>query len=137
MSHVDDDDRALVSALLDGCVDPSRFGHVQHVRAAWALLEEVGLERALASYPAAIQRIAAQHGASQRYHATITLAYLFLIDERRRAHAGASWAEFAAANADLLSWSPSILERYYTRDRLWSDDARRFFVFPDRTHGQG
>ena len=137
MSHLDDDDRALLSALLDGGVDASRFGHGQHVRAAWALLEDVGLERTLASYPAAIRRIAARHDAPQRYHATITLAYLFLIDERRRAHPRASWDEFAAANPDLLSWSPSILERYYSRERLWSDDARRFFVLPDRTHGQG
>jgi hypothetical protein len=136
VSHVDNDDRALLRQLLDGTVDASHFGHAQHVRAAWALLEDVGLERAVSVYPAAIQRLAAHHGAPQRYHATVTLAYLFLIDERRRVAAHASWAEFAAANADLLTWSPSILDRYYTRERLWSADARSFFVLPDRTHGQ-
>jgi hypothetical protein len=137
MSHADDDDRALLSALLGGSVDASRFGHAEHVRAAWALLEDGGIERAILTYPAAIQRLAANHGAPRRYHATVTLAYLFLIDERRRAHPKSSWRAFAAANADLLTWTSSILDRYYTRERLWSDDARSHFVLPDRSYGQG
>ena len=37
-----------------------------------------------------------------------------------------------AANADLLIWKPSILERYYSRELLSSDLARRTFVMPDR-----
>ena len=35
-------------------------------------------------------------------------------------------------NRDLLTWKPSILERYYTSDTLFSDRARRSFVLPDR-----
>ena len=44
---------------------------------------------------------------------------------------GTSKPERWAQNADLLSWKPSILDRYYTADVLWSDRARRTFVMPD------
>jgi len=40
------------------------------------------------------------------------------------------WESFASANADLLTWKPSILDRYYDRSTLDSDLARRAFVMP-------
>jgi hypothetical protein len=43
-----------------------------------------------------------------------------------------SWESFAAANPDLFSWGPSILDRYYTPETLASDAARATFVTPDR-----
>ena len=42
------------------------------------------------------------------------------------------WEEFAASNPDLLTWRPSVLERYYTPEALGSDLARRVFLLPDR-----
>ena len=64
---------------------------------------------------------------------TITVSFVLLINERlARDEAGASWAVFAAANPDLLSWKPSVLDRYYTKDTLDSAHARRGFVMPDR-----
>ena len=39
---------------------------------------------------------------------------------------------FAAANMDLLSSRPSILDRYYRAGTLASERARRSFVLPDR-----
>jgi len=45
---------------------------------------------------------------------------------------GADWEPFARANPDLLTWRPSILERYYLPETLASDAARRVFVLPDR-----
>ena len=86
---------------------------------------------ALPRFVAALQRYAAHHGAPQRYHATITLAYFFLIAERReRRPELATWEEFAAANPDLLRWQGGILERLYSPETLASDLARRAFVLP-------
>ena len=69
------------------------------------------------------------------YHETITIAYVLLISERLDGAGAASalpWTTFAEQHADLLEWNPSILERYYTSETLWSDRARRTFVMPDR-----
>jgi hypothetical protein len=55
-----------------------------------------------------------------------------LMAERMRAHRAESWEEFASSNADLLVWKGGVIEKYYTKQALESDLARRVFVLPDR-----
>ena len=56
-----------------------------------------------------------------------------IINERvQRAGGGLGWEEFASANPDLLTWRPSVLDRYYTPETLGSELARSVFLLPDR-----
>lgn len=105
------------------------FHHRDHVHAAWCYLRRSPVLAALDQFTASLKRFAAGQGKPQLYHETITWAYLFLIHERRRD--GESWDEFAVRNPDLLSWRPSILERYYRAETIGSDRARRSFLLPD------
>lgn len=41
-----------------------------------------------------------------------------------------TFEEFAEANPDLLTWHPSILDRYYPREILTSELAQRTFLMP-------
>ncbi len=113
------------------------FHHVDHVRLAFAYLSEFSALDALERFAAALQRYAAARGKTQLYHATITHAYFFLIRERM-ARAGLDgkpaplWDEFSERNADLLTWKPGILSRYYSQETLQSDLARSVFLFPDK-----
>ena len=43
-----------------------------------------------------------------------------------------TWEDFARGNPDLLVWNPSVLDRYYEKETLGSELARRVFVLPDR-----
>jgi hypothetical protein len=112
------------------------FHHRDHVRAAWLFVRKYGVLVALDRFSAALKRFAVTKGRPQLYHATITWAYLLLINERLMRQSTASWDAFAAANADLLSWKPSLLDQYYTPELLWSDLARTSFVMPDRIAGR-
>lgn len=128
-------DRELVAAV-EGCtLGGADFHHADHVRLAWIYLREAPLLEGLERFTATLKRFAAHHGAAGKYHATITWAYLLLIHERMQRSSATAWDEFAAANADLLAWKPSILERYYTAPTLASAVARRTFVLPDRLAG--
>jgi hypothetical protein len=49
-----------------------------------------------------------------------------------REGARATSEEFVARHPDLITWKPSILDRYYRPETLRSDLARRVFVLPDR-----
>jgi hypothetical protein len=91
-----------------------------------------GTPGALAEFTTAIKRFADAKGATGLYHETITWAFLLLIAERQARNPAGTWEEFEAANADLLSWKPSILERYYSKELLASDLAKRAFLMPDR-----
>ena len=127
-------DRELVEAVERCTLGGDDFHHADHVRLAWIYLREGTLLEALERFSATLKRFAAHHGAATKYHETITWAYLLLIHERiARSGADADWESFRAANADLVQWKPSILERYYSRELLASDVARRTFVMPDKT----
>lgn len=131
-------------------IAPADFHHREHIRAAWAVLCHYPLTEALHRYRAALLRIAARAGKPGIYHETITWAYLLLIHERLaqvspamtqgsaakslkpgpEEKEGLHFAEFAARNPDLLTWPPSILDAYYSKEVLSSEHARRVFVLP-------
>lgn len=126
-------DRRFLHALETGTVAEEDFRHRDHIRAAWLLLHEVPPAAALQRFSEALKRFAGAHGKSGLYHETITWAYLLLINERmERGGRQRSWQNFSSANADLLTWRPSILTEYYRPETLGSDLARRVFLLPDR-----
>ena len=122
----------LLRGFVDTTLPADQFHHEQHVHVAWLFVRNYGMPAALGEFTTAIKRFAAAKGANGLYHETITWAFLLLIAERQAQRGGATWAQFAAANPDLLVWKPSILERYYSSELLKSELARKVFVFPDR-----
>lgn len=111
------------------------FHHADHVRVGWLYVRHFGMPEALARFANALRRFAMQRGAPGLYHETITWAYLLLIAEREAQKPAGSFADFAAANPELLSWQPSVLARYYRPATLDSALARRQFVLPDKLPG--
>jgi hypothetical protein len=126
-------DRDFLAAFEAGTLPEDRFHHPDHVRAAWLLLREEAPAAALARFSEALKRFAAAKGKTRLYHETITWAYVLLINERvQRSGRRLDWDAFALANPDLLTWRPSVLDRYYTSETLGSELSRQVFVLPDR-----
>jgi hypothetical protein len=128
-------DDELYQAFTSTALPADQFHHEQHVRVAWLFVCRHGMPAAIGEFSDAIKRFAAAKGAHGLYHETITWAFLLIIGERQARQPAATWPAFAATNPDLLAWKPSILERYYSKDYLMSDLARRTFVMPDRHEG--
>lgn len=99
---------------------------------AWNYLQEYPLATAIDRYASALKDFATHHGVPEKYHETITWAYMLIINERLENQPGQSWEEFNDSNPDLLSWPGGALQRYYTPDLLESEEARRTFLMPDR-----
>jgi hypothetical protein len=126
-------DRRFLHAFETSALAEKDFRHRDHIRAAWLLLHEGPPAAALQRFSEALKRFAAAHGKSGLYHETITWGYMLLINERmERGGRQRSWQNFSSANADLLTWRPSILAEYYRPETLSSDLARRVFLLPDR-----
>lgn len=122
------DDRDFIAAFEACTLPPAEFSHRAHVRLAWLYLREEPLLGALNRFAENLRRYATSLGAASKYHETITWAYLFLIHERMQRTPAASFDEFAAAHEELFN---GILEKYYRKETLASDVARRSFVMPD------
>lgn len=127
-TQVESDVRKELVALEDGTLDPARFPHSEHVRLGYEMLDRYSFGEAVARFSRGLQRIAANGGRPERYHETITVAFLALISERRAQRKHADWDEFMAANSDLLD--KRCLERWYGAEQLDSDLARKAFCLP-------
>lgn len=129
-------DEELLEAFEACSIDPSAFGHREHVRVAWLYLLEHPALLALGKMQEGLRRLTRSIGREAMYHETVTVAFVLLINERmERGGRSRPWEAFAAANADLFDRERPILGRYYTPELLGSELARRVFVFPDRIEG--
>lgn len=122
----------LIAQFESGVTPPESFHHAEHVRLAFEYLHRYPPLEALEKFSAALKRFAAAQGEADRYHETITWAFLLLIRERiARAGSIETWERFAAGNADLFVWKGGVLTTLYRPETLASDFTRRTFVLPD------
>jgi hypothetical protein len=129
-------DADFLRSFEDCTLPSSSFHHQDHVHLAWLYLRQFPILEALARFIEGLKRFAAANGRPGLYHETITWAFLLLIHERIARAPAETWEEFARQNLDLLTWSSSVLDRYYEKDTLASELARRVFVLPDRGMSQ-
>jgi hypothetical protein len=117
----------------EGCALPNgSFHHAEHVKMAFLYLQKYAPLEALGRFSSNLTRFAAAHGKPGLYNETITWAFLLIIRERTaRANCRQTWAEFSSTNADLLRWDDNILNKYYRKETLSSELAKRVFLFPD------
>jgi hypothetical protein len=125
-------DAEFLRSFEDCTLPNTSFHHRDHVRLGWLYLRQLPALEALARFTEGLKRFATANGKPGLYHETITWAYLLLIHERMARDETDSWKDFAQRNPDLLVWNPSVLDRYYEKETLGSELARRVFVLPDR-----
>ncbi len=126
-------DSAFLRAFLDATLPEADFDHESHVRAAFLLLQEQGLAHAIPMYCDALKALTRLYGKPQKYHETITIASLAIINARRLAMPARSWSGFRRHNPDLFSGD--FLRPHYTRAELATAMARRAFLLPRRGSG--
>jgi hypothetical protein len=124
-------DEEFARAFERGEVAATAFGHDAHVRLAWVYLRESeSFDAAVARIRDGIKRFAAAAGASQKYHETITILWMQLLDEARGRVGDCTFAELLERCPELADKDLPL--RYYPRERLFSDEARERWVPPLR-----
>ncbi|MEW5848564.1 MAG: hypothetical protein AB2A00_07100 [Myxococcota bacterium] len=123
------DDVAFLRAFEDGTLPPDELTHRAHVRVGWLYLTRYGDDDGARRIDDALRRYVAAVGAADRYHVTLTRVWIALVQHalRRGSHDG--FDAFMAANPELGE-SRYVL-RFYSEQRLWSEEARARFVAPD------
>jgi len=72
-------DEEFLRAFEDLSFPPDRFHHREHIRVAWLYLKSTDATRAAERMSEGIRRFANHHGATQKYHHTLTLAWMRLV----------------------------------------------------------
>ena len=129
-------DAEFVAAMEGLTLSGDDFRHYDHLRLAWIFLRESGGARsrditvATDRMTRTIQRFASHHGASQKYHDTMTRAYmLFVAAHVRMTPHLDDFGEFAVAHPELFD--RALPFHYYSDSRLMSSAARAGWVEPD------
>ena len=126
------EDDAFLVAFEATTLPEKAFDHGAHLRVAWLYLlrdRDLAPDRIVSG----IRRFAAAHGLLRKYHETLTRFWIAAVDLRMRAtSAGAAPETFAG----FLARSPDLFDRglvlqHYTRERLFSHEAREGFLPPD------
>jgi hypothetical protein len=127
-------DAQFLRALESCTLSPAEFGHQGHVRAAFLCLQQGEFAEALQRVRRAIRNFATHHGSPERYHETMTVAFVALIQERMfESGVRGGWPEFAGENPQLLD--AGVLGQFYTRAELESPLARSVFLLPRHAAG--
>lgn len=122
----------LVQAFEHATVDPDAFHHREHLYIAWCYLRSMPLEEAVPRYVHHLRRLAAALGAPQKFHATMTWAYLVLLDDAMRTTPSSTFDALMAARPEFLRHESGVLSAHYDRAQLDSAEARARFVLPKR-----
>ncbi|HEY3764810.1 MAG TPA: hypothetical protein VGL44_06595 [Gaiellales bacterium] len=105
------------------------FGHHEHIRLAWRELRAHDRPVALDRIETSIRHVAAAHGAPDKYHRTITEAWVALVAHHLEEAPAVGFDEFLARFPGLLD--TGLLTRHYSRELLAAPAARAGSVAPD------
>jgi hypothetical protein len=119
------------ATAFEACAIPNDlFRHRDHLRLAWIYLRRCGPSLAAARISDAIRKYAVHNGAPEKYHETVTLAWLRLVESAIKcAPEKASFEEILAICPELLE--KATLRKYYSSALLASKAARISLIEPD------
>jgi hypothetical protein len=123
-------DAEFLRAFEDLTFPAELFHHREHMRVAWLYLKSSDATRASENMAVGIRRFANHHGATQKYHHTLTLAWMRLVAAAMvETPEGLSFDEFLALNPELTD--KNLLAKYYSSELLQTSAAREGWIEPD------
>jgi hypothetical protein len=119
-------------AFEKGSLDPAGFNHRLHLSLAWRYLQRGGFPEGALHFRRHLQNYVAKVGAQDKYHETVTWAYLVLLNEELslRSPAGESFDAMIQRRPDLLDHRNGAVAQCYSKAQLDSPEARRVFMLP-------
>lgn len=107
------------------------FPHASHVRLTLIYLARHGVDETRRRMADGLLLFATMKGHPEKFHVTLTRAWLELIESARQQHPEARDPEALVAACPGLLDKDALL-RFYSPERLASDAARASWVAPDR-----
>ncbi|MGY3676960.1 hypothetical protein [Streptomyces sp. TE33382] len=106
-----------------------RFGHREHVHLTWLAVRRCGAPAAVGLVSDGIQRTARYAGAPQKYHATVSRAWVELVGHHVGERGDGDFTAFVGRHPELLD--KRLLTRFYRPATLAGSQAKNGWVEPD------
>lgn len=123
-------DVELTRALERGQIPDTGLHHHSHLLVAWVYLHEsTSVPEAAAKMSKTLRMIGAAGGRPEKYHETITLFWIYVLAQARVEANGVRLEEIVHRQPRLLEKDFPLV--YYSRELLFSERARKFWIEPD------
>src|SRR5689334_6460118 len=120
-------DEDFLRAFEDLSFPAGQFHHREHIRVTWLYLKSSDATRAAERMAAGILRFANHHGATQKYHHTVTLAWMRLVAAALvETPEGYDFTKFLVEHPEL--GDKDLLKKYYAPELVQSNAARESCV---------
>lgn len=122
-------DTEFLRAFLAGWPAGEHFGHRDHLRIAWLVIERHGPEVAAEVVGPKLKAMAVAGGVAPLYNETMTRFWIRLIAHVREA-TGATTIDAAIEKVPMLL-DKNLAQRHWSRTSMFGPEARKVWVEPD------
>jgi N-formylglutamate deformylase len=112
-------------------LDPAMFSHGAHLRLAYLLLEQYGLEEGIQQVQDQIQAFVRHVGAEDKYHVTLTVAAVYIVEHFRQKSKAKNFEEFVVEFPRLKTHFKDLIDSHYGINIFQSERARTEYLKPD------
>jgi hypothetical protein len=123
------DDTEFLRAFLGGWPQDQRFGHFEHLRIAWLVIDRHGPELAVEIVGDRLKAMAVAKGLAPLYNETLTRFWIRFLAHIREA-TGATTIDEAIERVPMLL-DKNLPLRHWSRTAMFGPDARVRWVEPD------
>ncbi len=114
-----------------GEIEPAAFDHRAHLRLAYVHLVTHGPDAAVGTFRNSLQAFLQRHQIdAAKFHETLTQAWLQAVWHFMQRSGNTRDSDEFLERSSVLQ-DPKVMLTHYSREMLFSDDARRQFVAPD------
>ncbi|MEM9024291.1 MAG: hypothetical protein AAGB22_11145 [Bacteroidota bacterium] len=125
------DDLTFVKRIESARIRAGMFDHKGHLRLSWCYLMQSSFAEAHDRLYATIQFLDRTLMDGTKFHATVTTAFLRLLNDRLRESPDCDWPGFMERHPELFRPYKETLHAFYSPERLQSPEARKAFLSPD------
>jgi len=115
----------------DCSLDPSLFSHEAHLRLAWIVIDDLGLESAEETIQNQLQSFVKNLGATDKYHTTITIVAMKAVFHFMQRSRTDNFKDFIIENPKLKTHFKELINSHYSFDIFVSENAKSIFLEPD------
>jgi len=126
----------LVEQFEKVTLEPAMFSHENHVKLTWTYLKQYPIPEVMIKLRNGLKAFTEHLGLPEKYHETITFAYVVLIAGVQAARPETPWLDFKKEYPEFFGPWPQLLARYYSPGVLETDRARQIFIMPDLNMNQ-
>ncbi len=112
-------------------LDPSLFTHQAHLRLAWIHVTKYGPASAIDNICAQIQTYDKVFGDGTKYHVTVTIASVYIMDHFICKSYSQAFNDFMIEFPRLRTHFKEIIAQHYVNDIFKNVQAKDFYVAPD------